>query len=464
VPLILQIVVLLVILVGLITIIMSIKNWHWAQMVLVLSIFFMAIATLFLGMETYRIHRNIRKAIPAKEKQLADLEAENAALRYGAGSNDPAVMRVFNGEPFNGEIPYDPEVEGRMHGLQVWTNRLQNLARARGRVWRNVVPSGFDQRTGRVAVTIAPTQVAAPPADPDLAADPAADPAAQPAAAAPQGHGLTVDAIVYAFENGPPNPAAPDQGSQYIGEFKVVEANDQGVILEPIQALNQYTGNRLVKSIQASNKSWSLYELMPTDKHELFAGLDEAAKRGLLPAATVDEYIRHGTPAQPDDDEFHRAAFDEAGPAGNRIGDDDAKNDPSKVVEWRFDRPLRDYSYLFPELARQRVVMEADAAALKQQIADLQTAHANAKKLESHRTKEKADLERDLKSMQRDLQFITNLLEQIKAQLANARAQVNDLIQRNAAGAQTLINEALAALQEIDRRAPAPARNSLLSP
>ena len=31
---------LLVVLIGLITIIMSIKNWHWAQMVLVLCIFY----------------------------------------------------------------------------------------------------------------------------------------------------------------------------------------------------------------------------------------------------------------------------------------------------------------------------------------------------------------------------------------------------------------------------------------
>src|SRR5690606_22583541 len=132
--------------------------------------------------ETYRIHRNIRKAIPAKERQLADLEKENEALRYGASNSDPAVMRIFNGEPFNGEIPYDPEVEGSMPSLQAWTNRLQDLARARGRVWRNAVPSAFDRRTGRVAVAIAPNQQPAAPADPDLAAEPAADPAAQPAA------------------------------------------------------------------------------------------------------------------------------------------------------------------------------------------------------------------------------------------------------------------------------------------
>lgn len=458
--LILQIVVLLLILVGLITIIMSIKTWHWAQMVLVLGIFFMAIATLFLGMETFRIHRNIRKVIPAKEKQLAELEEENRALQFGTRSEDPAVMRLINSEAWGGESPFDAEAEGRLPGMQVWINRLQDLARARGRVWRNAMPTGFDQKTGRVAVTIAPNQPATP-VDPDLAAaDAAADPAAPaPAPAAPQGHGLKVDTIVYAFENGAPNPAAPDQGAQYLGDFKVVDANETAVVLEPVQALNPFTGGRLVKSIQAK-KSWSLYELMPIDKHELFAGLDEAAKKALLPAGTVNEYVRQGTPAQPDDDDYHKAAFDEA---GNQIGSDDAKSDPSKVFEWRYDRPLRDYGYLFPELMRERVVMQADIAAIKQQIADLETAHANAKKLQAHRTAEKDALGEDLKLMERDRDFIKNLLATINSQIANARTQVADLLKQNTAGAQTLINDELAALREIDQRSPAPAGSSLLN-
>lgn len=454
--LVLQILVLLVVLIGLITIIMSIKNWHWAQMVLALGIFFMAIATLLLGMETFRIHRNIRKVIPIKEKQLADLEEENAALKFGARNEDPAVMRIWNAEIFGGEPPYDPEVEGRMLSTTAWQSRLKDLARARGRVWRNATPSGFNQQNNQIAVAIA---AQLPPAtDPDLAIDQPAEPAAAEAAA-PRGHGLTVDTIVYAFENGAPNPAAPDQGSQYLGEFKVVQANDVGVILEPVQALNQFTGSRLVKSIQAAQQqkvTWSLYELMPADSHELFAQLDEAAERSLLPAATVEEYIRQGTPAQPDDDEYHVAFFDEA---GNRLGPDDQ----AKAASKRFDRPLRDYGYLFAELMSERVVMEADVAALKQQIADLETAHANAKKLQAHRTAEKGALQDDLTHMERDRDFIKNLLATINSQIANAQSQASDLLKQNAAGAQTLINDKLTQLREIDQRAPAPASSSLLN-
>ncbi|WP_428307151.1 hypothetical protein [Lacipirellula sp.] len=457
--LILQIVVLLVVLIGLITIIMSIKNWHWAQMLLLLSIFFMSIATLFLGMETFRLNRNIRKNINAKQAQLDNLKADVYALRRGTISSDPAVMRVFNSETFGGETPYDAETEGRMPSLDVWITRLQDLSRARGKVWRNATPTGIDQKTGQVAVTIAPAQLA-PAVDPDIA-DPSAEaPAAAAAPAAPQGHGLPVGAIVYAFENGAPNPAAPDQGAQYIGEFKVANANETAVLLEPVQALNPFTGGRIVKSIQ-TKKTWSLYELMPADNHALFAGLDEAALKALLPASTVNEYVRQGTPANPDDDEYHRATFDEA---GNEIGPDDAKADPSKVVKTLYNRPLRDYSYLFPEKMRERSVMEADIAELKQQIADLTAAQASAKKLEALRTKEKGEVSEDLAHMQRDLAFIKNLLAKINSQIANGQAQIGNLLKQNAAGAQTLIAEQLAELQEINKRSPAPARNSILTP
>jgi hypothetical protein len=454
--LILQIVVLLVVLVGLITIIMSIKNWHWAQMLLLLGIFFMSLATLYLGLETFRLNRNIRKNINAKEEQLAILKADVNALRRGAISSDPAVMRVFNSPTFNGETPYDPEAEGRMPSLSVWTTRLQDLARARGKVWRNALPTAV-QQTGAVTVTIAPAQLA-PAVDPDVAAASGEAPAAA-VAAAPQGHGLPVGAIVYAFENGAPNPAAPDQGAQYIGEFKVAQATETAVVLEPVQAITTLIGNRILKSIKTKT-TWSLYELMPADNHPLFAGLDEAALKGLLPAVTVNEYLRQGTPATPDDDEYHLALFDEA---GNEIGPDDAKADPSKVVKKLYNRPLRDYSYLFPEMMRERSVMEADIAELQAQIADLKAARTSAQQLEKLREQEKVEVSADLKNMERDLAFIKNLLAKINSQIANGRAQVDNLLKQNAVGARTLIEEQLAELQQIDERAPAPARNSILS-
>lgn len=423
--LVLQIVVLLVILIGLITIIMSIKNWHWAQMLLVLGIFFMALATFILGMEVFRIHRNIRKAIPGLEQRIADLESENDALVRG--TRDAAVIsRVFQGEVFGGEAPFDQEAEGRMPGMEYWVKQFQALARSRGRVWRDAAPGAVDQKTGRLAVAV-----------PN-----------------PKPHGLAVGAIVYAFEQGLPNPAAPDKGAQYIGEFKVVEANEQGVFLEPVQRLDAFTGKRLLTSLQ-QKKPWSLYELLPADAHDLFAGMTEEQLKALLPAGAVNEYLRHGTPALPDDDDYHRAGFDEA---GQQVGPDDK----AKAVTWRYDRPLRDYSYLFPELQRERVLMLADIAGLKEDIASLVAALESANELKTYRTAEIADLKEDQKHMERDLAFITKLLATINGQTANAKGQVDALLKQNAEKAQQLISEQLAALQAIDQASPAPQRNSLL--
>lgn len=423
--LVLQIVVLLVILIGLITIIMSIKNWHWAQMLLVLGIFFMSISTFILGMEVFRIHRNIRKAIPGLEQRIADVEAENDALVRG--TRDAAVItRVFQDEVFGGEAPFDQEAEGRMPGMEYWVKQYQALARARGRVWRDAAPGAVDQKTGRLAIVV-----------PN-----------------PKPHGLAVGTIVYAFEQGPPNPAAPDKGSQYIAEFKVVEANDAGVFVEPVQRLDAFAGKRLLASLQ-QKKPWSLYELMPADSHELFAGMTEEQLKALLPAGTVNEYLRQGTPAQPDDDDYHRAGFDEA---GQQLGADDK----AKAVTWRYDRPLRDYSYLFPELQRERVLMLADIAGLKEDIAALVAALESANELKAYRTAEIAALKEDKEHMERDLAFITKLLATINGQIANAQRQIDALMKQNAEKAQQLISEQLAALQAIDQASPAPERRSLL--
>ena len=83
--LIVQIVLGLSVLVGLVTIIMSSKNWHWTQLTLVLSIFFSASAFCFWGAETVRMHQHLRKGIPGLEKKIASLQEQNDKLLNGAG-------------------------------------------------------------------------------------------------------------------------------------------------------------------------------------------------------------------------------------------------------------------------------------------------------------------------------------------------------------------------------------------
>ncbi|HEX6961497.1 MAG TPA: hypothetical protein VF175_06495 [Lacipirellula sp.] len=406
--LVLQIVIALVVVVGLITIIMSVKNWHWAQMVLLLAIFFTSLGVLFLGLEVFRIHRNLRAGMPATREKIEQFERLNFALEQGTQDQE-LINRAFAGEPFNGEVPPLVQEEGRMPGLGYWEQQLADWRRDRGPVWNNVTAAGpLDPATGRIAVAI--------PQQP---------------------HGLAAESIVFLFEDGPVNAAAPDQARQYLGEFRVAEAGENGVILEPVHRLDQRTGNRLLRSAQAKTP-WRMYETMPLDRHELFADLSDEELRQLLPAASVEEYIRHGGEPTPDDDEYHRAAYNEK---GERVELDD----PAKTEE-RYDRPLRDYAFLFAELMRQRTILGATIAGITEDINRLKAAQENAAQLTAHREQQLEMLTGDRDMMVRDQQTIEKLRDAVLAALENARQRVADLIPQNVQLAQQLIQQQTARL------------------
>jgi hypothetical protein len=410
-----QILFAVVILVGLITIIMSIKNWHWAQMVLLLSLFLVSILDMILGMEVYRIHRNFGRPIPALEKKIDEVENRIKALQQG--TRDQALANQI----FPEGLPFDWEKEGRMPSEDVWRQRLQVQARERGRVWTGVKAGRIDVRTGQVNVAIP----------------------------APKPHGLQKDSIVYAFEQLPAG-TPPGQKAQYLGEFRVTEVSDAGAVLQSVQGLDQRTAARLETSAR-SNRTWKLYEKMPLDSHELFAGLMPDQLKQLLPPSTVNEYIRQGTPATPDDDENHRAGFDEK---GLRVG----PNDKDKAVKWLYDRPLRDYAYLFTEYARERAQKLARIAGLKEDNARLEQAQQSALRLAEQRKAQIQALTSDLTNMKRDRTAIEQLQNTVKGQLANAQTQRDEHLKLNAANAQKLISTQVQQLRQITEATAAAAR------
>ena len=386
-----QILLAVVVLAGLITVIMSAKTWHWAQMLLLLAIFFSSIGALLLGLEVYRIHRTFRARMPQLERQLAEVELQIEALRYGTGD------RALAGRIFGGELPFDIDVEQRMPGQGVWSRRLQDQARQRGRVWRNAARAGnVDPATGRVAVTLDQ----------------------------PQPHGLTADSVVYVFEEGNVNPANPAQGAQFLGEFRVIEVRPNGATLESVVQLDNRTGPR----VAGSQRPWTLYETMPADRHELFAGMTEEELRQLIPAASIDEYLRHGQeverPAAADAFDPAIAMVDEA---GVRVGPDDA----AKAVKWLYDRQLRDYPSFFATAHLHLVQQAAQRSALQEDIAKLAAAQELAKQFGAQRTEERQALTGDLGHLERDRDAIQSLLATVQQQLENARRLLAEAIQQN---------------------------------
>ncbi|QEG37754.1 hypothetical protein Pr1d_51010 [Bythopirellula goksoeyrii] len=389
--LILQIVLAIVLLLGLVSVFLSAKNWHWSQFVLILFIMLTAVGFLILAAETMRIHRGLRAKLPGMESQLASLEQQNEVLLRGI-EEDKGIIQL--------------------------EHRLQMLTRDRGRAWRQVAPAGALNEKGQIEVSIAN----------------------------PKPHGLDAETIVYLFESGNANPANPADGRQFLGEFKVVESSETGVVLESTQLLDQRTGERLARS----EGPWSLYESMPSDKYDTFAGIEEAELRKRLPAAVVEQYLRHGQEATPDDDPSDVIGFDEN---DVRLG----PNEMDKAVKKVYNRPLRDYTFLFAELGRQKAVLLAKRDALIEDNAKWAATLASAEKLSEFREQEIKLLEEDLAGMKKDRKAIDEHLKAVSQSLKNARELIDSLLAENSSLADRLAARVQELRQIIDSTVPATA-------
>ena len=361
------------------------RYWHWAHVTLVVLIFLAAVGFFVLASETLRINAVLRKQVNQLDTELTQVKSNIEGLDRGTRNsqviNQLAGMEVHVPEEAE-EIPSIDELDHRLH----------LATRLRGRVWRKVAPAGFDPQTGTVTVTVE----------------------------SPQPSGIEADKILFLFEDGRPAHPDPTQGPQYLGEFRVKEVAGQQATLITVNELDDFEKQRLAKS----PAPWALYETMPVDQPELFAGLNEEQLRKLLPDESVEEYIRQGTPAGPDDDEWHVAGFDED---DNPVGPENM----DKATKKLYQRRLRDYAIDFAELNRRRVVLLAGIAAVMQDNARLTAALASAKKLEAFRDEEIRKLKIDLAGLKQERGIIEKHLATVQQQLATARKLLDSAIAEN---------------------------------
>lgn len=349
------------------------KGWHWSQFLLVICVLLAGTGFIVLAAETMRVHHVLRAKIPQMERDLENLARQNEELLRGAGDKQ---------------------------GVLDLQHQMRMLLRQRGRTWREVQPAGDVGPGGVVQIQIAQ----------------------------PSPHGLAKDTIVYAFEAGGPTEENPDKWPEYLGEFRVTEVSDGGATLESVMLLDERTSQRLA----ASQGPWNLYETMPQDDHEVYSAMEEEELRKILPADSVEEYLRHGTEATADDDQWHRAGFDENGK--RLVG----AEQEAQAVKWLYDRQLRDYAYLFSELARERVVLQANIQAAQEDNAKLIAANESGKRLGEYHEQQKAALARDKAGMDRDRVAIQQLNQQVSQQLAQAREAVQQYLALNSELAERL--------------------------
>jgi chromosome segregation ATPase len=189
---------------------------------------------------------------------------------------------------------------------------------------------------------------------------------------------------------------------------------------------------------------------MPIDRYKTFAGLSEEDVRKLLPEALVAEYLHHGQEPTAQDDPRHIAGYDEN---DNRLPADQVANAARKV----YQRPLRDYAYLFAELTRQKTVLMARVDAVREDNAKLEAAIASAKKLTTFREEEIKLMKADLAGMKADRKAIEEHLRLVNQQLENARKLISEFLATNTKLAEDLARREAELVQMINAVAPAPA-------
>lgn len=380
-----QILILILVLASFVIAYFASRTWHWSHVLVMLGIFLSTVGFFVLAAETLRINGVLRKQVNDLEGQIASTEAMNEALRRGT-EDAQLVSQLRNQEVL---VPEDAESVPSLADLD---HLLNLITRIRGRVWSNVGKVGFDPATGALQVGVE----------------------------APTPAGFSTDSVVFLFEQGAPSLPDPTQGAQYLGEFRIREASGQQATLEPVLPLDEFETGRIANS----RGPWIVYETMPLDRFEIFAEMSEEEIRALIPEASLEEYLRHGKEAGPDDDEYHRAGFDES---GKRLGPDQMAN-AARVV---YERRLRDYSQEFEELARQRAVLSTDVAGVRQDNERLAAALESAKKLQAFREDEFRRLNLDLAGLQKERQAIERHLTLVQQQLERARQLLADTIRQN---------------------------------
>lgn len=384
-----QIALAILVLASLVVAYFSAKTWHWAHVLVVLGVFLAGVGYLFLAAETLRINGVLRSQANQLREQLADVQARIAAVEKG--TDDLRLISALAAD----ELAVPEEAE-ELPGLRDLDHRLHLKTRLRGRVWRDVMPAGVDPQTGTVRAIVE----------------------------APQPSGIRPDTILFLFEQGEPAQPDPTRGAQYLGQFRVTGVVEKEVTLEPIAPLDEIADKFELERLSHSSGPWVFYETMPVDQHDLLAGQSEEQLRQELPEQSVQEYIRDGTEAGPDDDQWHRAGYDEE---GNLLGPDDTE----KAVRVAYRRRLRDYTVEFEELARERVLLLADVNAVTTDNQRLQTALASARELQGFREEELRKLQIDLAGVTKEREAIESHLAMVEQQLADIEQQLASTLREN---------------------------------
>ncbi|MGH7138825.1 MAG: hypothetical protein ACREHD_24015, partial [Pirellulales bacterium] len=209
--------------------------------------------------------------------------------------------------------------------------------------------------------------------------------------------------------------------ANFMGEYKVTGLADKSVSLAPTTLPpNKKLFDQQIARIRDTKSLWAIDETLPTDRHDVFRGYDQAQLSQMMPGVppeVLQEYLRDGSDAQPNDP-------------------------PERVFNGKYERLLRDYVVYYHELNR-------ELASLRDQIAAAKTDEAIAKKLQADAEKEVASrvelidktLKPELAEVQAERDLITAHRDALRAKLEGKQDENGNVIEK---GVQQQIEETLA--------------------
>jgi hypothetical protein len=281
-------------------------------------------------------------------------------------------------------------------GTVLAKRELDRVLLGRGRVWSNVAVKAHAGDT----VTVEPEQTTS--------------------------SGITPKMTLYVIEEND-----VQKGGRYLGEFEVAHVDVKKVVLSPTRPLDPDEEQRLAKS----HGPWSLYEIMPVDKHDAFVDIDKAELDSLLPAGSRIEYEKDGKPAAPGDDKQFRVDT-----KGNYV------------------RLLRDYQAIYESYHLQRALFADLYDAAKRDFAYMHDSCEDAKVQEQFREKEVADLTVERDAGRREQNAAEKHQSALAAKLDAMQKDVARRLKYNLELAKEIVTTQLDAARRIDERTRTVAR------
>lgn len=414
-----------------VTIGFSVRTWRFAHLFFLVLTFFAAGTFGVFGAIVLKTHKNWRTEVQKMEK---DLEVQ---------------LKLKDDIQFGDVAKVEQEANLRSVKAEIARTLLD-----RGRVWRGCQPGNFDGMT----VTVTTTPVGAP------VAEGAAAPAAKP-------NNIEVKTILYAFKELPDANNTMFLPGVYLGEFVATAVTESSVTLAPTVPLDADQ----LQQIRVVDSSWVLYEVLPIDGHEFFAGLDDAALRALIPQgnltqeaydALIASYLRTGTPATDEDsldskwvkvkflkkktidvdsEQMMAGALDFFDQQGRSVASrlrrnetvefdlgDTAIVDQATAETWAaagdvekqefiFMRPLNDYASLFRSFYNQRELITDKIERVTRETATVEAATMQAEMQLVALADEKTKIEQDKANFLLEQTAVTELETALKAQSEDLR-------------------------------------------